>query len=164
MAFNSDDFLPLSGMANSNAPRMFTYTAPADTITGANYFDGSFVAGVAQTIVGRRIRADQLGCQLAPVAQGDDDLVGVGDDMVVGKDVTFQGIDDDARADALDLLFALQGRQIEKTAKEGIGHQRVLLDADPAARGDVDDRRCDLLDHWRKRGQWLSIDSDRQAA
>jgi hypothetical protein len=49
MAFNSDDFLPLSGMANSNAPRMWTYSAAADTITGANYFDGSFVSGVTQT-------------------------------------------------------------------------------------------------------------------
>jgi hypothetical protein len=49
MAFNSDDFLPLSAQANSDAPRMWTYSAPADTITGANYFDGSFVAGVAQT-------------------------------------------------------------------------------------------------------------------
>ncbi len=49
MAFNSDDFLPLSGMANSNALRMWSYSAVADTVTGANYFDGSFVAGVAQT-------------------------------------------------------------------------------------------------------------------
>ena len=49
MAFNSDDFLPLSGMANSNAVRVWTYSAVADTITGANYFDGAFVAGVAQT-------------------------------------------------------------------------------------------------------------------
>jgi hypothetical protein len=49
MAFEPDDFLPLSGMANSDAPRMWSYSAVADTITGANYFDGSFVAGVAQT-------------------------------------------------------------------------------------------------------------------
>ena len=48
MAYNPDDFLPLSGMANSNAIRMFTYSAVADTITGANYFDDSTVAGVAQ--------------------------------------------------------------------------------------------------------------------
>ena len=48
MAFNSDDFLPLSGMANSNALRMFTYSAVADTVTGANYFDDSTVAGVVQ--------------------------------------------------------------------------------------------------------------------
>ena len=49
MAFNSDDFLPLSAQANSDAPRMWTYSAPADTITASNYFDGTFVAGVAQT-------------------------------------------------------------------------------------------------------------------
>ena len=49
MAFNQDDFIPLSGMANSNAPRMWSYSAAADTITTANYFNGSFVAGVAQT-------------------------------------------------------------------------------------------------------------------
>ena len=48
MAYNADDFLPLSGMANSNALRMFTYSAVADTVTGANYFDDSTVAGVAQ--------------------------------------------------------------------------------------------------------------------
>lgn len=48
MAFNSDDFLPLSGMANSNAIRVWTYSAAADTITGSNYFDDSFVAGVVQ--------------------------------------------------------------------------------------------------------------------
>ena len=49
MAFNSDDFLPLSGMANSDAIRMWSYSAVADTVTTSNYFDGSFVAGVAQT-------------------------------------------------------------------------------------------------------------------
>lgn len=48
MAYNADDFLPLSGMANSNALRMFTYSAVADTVTGANYFDDSTVAGVVQ--------------------------------------------------------------------------------------------------------------------
>lgn len=48
MAFNSDDFLPLSDMANSDAVRMWTYSAVADTITASNYFDDSFVAGVVQ--------------------------------------------------------------------------------------------------------------------
>ena len=48
MAFNSDDFLPLSGMANSNAIRVWTYSAVADTITTADYFDDAFVAGVVQ--------------------------------------------------------------------------------------------------------------------
>ena len=48
MAFNKDDFLPLSGMANSNAIRVWTYSAVADTITGSDYFDDAFVAGVVQ--------------------------------------------------------------------------------------------------------------------
>tara|TARA_R110000851_G_scaffold40690_2_gene102475 strand:- start:698 stop:961 length:264 start_codon:yes stop_codon:yes gene_type:complete len=46
MAFNSNDFLPLSGMANSNAVRVWTYSAVADTITDTDYFDSSAVAGV----------------------------------------------------------------------------------------------------------------------
>ena len=48
MAFNQDDFLPLSGMANSNALRMWSYSAVADTITASNYFDDAFVAGVVK--------------------------------------------------------------------------------------------------------------------
>lgn len=49
MAFNSDDFLPLSAQANSNAPRVWLYSTTDADITVANYFDGDFVAGVAQT-------------------------------------------------------------------------------------------------------------------
>ena len=49
MAFISDDFLPLSAQANSNAPRIWSYSTTDADITVANYFDGSFVAGVAQT-------------------------------------------------------------------------------------------------------------------
>ncbi len=48
MAFNKDAFLPLSAMANSNALRVWTYSAPADTVTGADYFDDAFVAQVAE--------------------------------------------------------------------------------------------------------------------
>lgn len=48
MAYEPNDFLPLSSMANSNALRMWSYSAVADTITGANYFDDSTVAGVVQ--------------------------------------------------------------------------------------------------------------------
>ena len=48
MAFNKDAFLPLSGQANSDAPRMWTYSAAADTITTSNYFDDAFVAQVAE--------------------------------------------------------------------------------------------------------------------
>jgi hypothetical protein len=49
MAFNSDDFLPLSGMANSDAVRMWSYSTTDADVTASNYFDGTFVAGVAQT-------------------------------------------------------------------------------------------------------------------
>jgi len=41
MAFSSTEFLPLSSMANSNAPRHWTYTT-ADakaTVVGSGYFD-----------------------------------------------------------------------------------------------------------------------------
>lgn len=48
MAFEKDDFLPLSSMANSNALRMWSYSAVADTITAGDYFDDEFVAGVVQ--------------------------------------------------------------------------------------------------------------------
>ena len=43
MAFSATEFLPLSSMANSNAPRHFSYTT-ADakaTVVAANYFDAA---------------------------------------------------------------------------------------------------------------------------
>ena len=48
MAFNSDDFLPLSGMANSDAIRMWSYSTTDADVTASNYFDDAFVAGVVQ--------------------------------------------------------------------------------------------------------------------
>ena len=50
MAFDANDFLPLSDMANSDAVRMWTYSTTADnnaTVQGATYFDSAEVAGVA---------------------------------------------------------------------------------------------------------------------
>ena len=46
MAFSADTFLPLSSMANSNAPRHWTYTTADSkaTVVGSGYFDD--VAGV----------------------------------------------------------------------------------------------------------------------
>ena len=46
MAFTAATFLPLSGMANSNAPRHWTYTTADSkaTVVGSGYFDD--VAGV----------------------------------------------------------------------------------------------------------------------
>ena len=41
MAFNADNFIPLSGMANSNAARMFSYrtTDTSATVIAAGYFN-----------------------------------------------------------------------------------------------------------------------------
>jgi hypothetical protein len=43
MAFNADNFIPLSGMANSNAARMFSYrtTDTSATVIAASYFDAA---------------------------------------------------------------------------------------------------------------------------
>jgi len=49
MAFNPDNFIPLSGMANSDAPRIWSYETSVDnnaTVQGATYFDSSRVSGV----------------------------------------------------------------------------------------------------------------------
>jgi hypothetical protein len=50
MALTTTSFLPLSALANSDAPRMFSYgTADnAAVVEGANYFDNSEVAGQLQ--------------------------------------------------------------------------------------------------------------------
>ncbi len=41
MSFSATEFLPLSSMANSNAPRHFTYTTPDTkaTVVASGYFD-----------------------------------------------------------------------------------------------------------------------------
>ena len=41
MSFSATEFLPLSSMANSNAPRHWTYTTVDDkaTVVGSGYFD-----------------------------------------------------------------------------------------------------------------------------
>ncbi len=41
MAFTAATFLPMSSMANSNAPRHWTYTTPDTkaTVVGSGYFD-----------------------------------------------------------------------------------------------------------------------------
>lgn len=50
MAFSATEFLPLSSMANSNAPRHWTYTTPdsSATVVAANYFDEAVVLGLQQ--------------------------------------------------------------------------------------------------------------------
>ena len=52
MAFDVNDFLPLSSMANSDAPRMFSYRTSADNaaaVETANYFDSFETASQTQT-------------------------------------------------------------------------------------------------------------------
>ncbi len=48
------------------------------------------------------VRLDQLGGKLPAVHEGDDDLGGIGDDMLVGEDVAVRG-DDEPRSQTLDL-------------------------------------------------------------
>ena len=51
MAFDADNFLPLSGMANSDAVRMWSYETAVDNNTAVQvgtYFDNSIVAGVVE--------------------------------------------------------------------------------------------------------------------
>ncbi len=50
MAFSRNEFLPLSSMANSNAPRHWTYTTidAKAVVVAANYFDGAVVLGLKQ--------------------------------------------------------------------------------------------------------------------
>ena len=55
---------------------------------------------------GGRVGADDLGFELAPVGQADGDLIGSGDDVIVGQDVAV-GIDDDARAEPLAAKLSL---------------------------------------------------------
>lgn len=50
MAFSAEEFVPLSGMANSNAPRHFTYatTDSKATAVASGYFDDAVILGLAQ--------------------------------------------------------------------------------------------------------------------
>lgn len=54
MAFSETTFLPMSSMANSNAPRHWTYTT-ADakaTVVGSGYFNNAVILGLqAQDII-----------------------------------------------------------------------------------------------------------------
>ena len=48
MAFNSENFVPVSAMANSNASRIFSYTTADDAlaaIKAASYFDAAAAVG-----------------------------------------------------------------------------------------------------------------------
>jgi hypothetical protein len=51
MAFTSGTFTPLSAHANSDAPKMMSYTTADNIATteGASYFNSSFVSGQCST-------------------------------------------------------------------------------------------------------------------
>ena len=50
MAFSATEFLPLSSMANSNAPRQFTYATPDTkaTAVASGYFNNAVVLGLTK--------------------------------------------------------------------------------------------------------------------
>ena len=76
-----------------------------------------------QREVGVRILADHLGRQLAAVLQGDGDLVGAVDDVVVGDDQAVV-VDDEAGAH--------RGRRQARAKPGGIGIERLHLLAEEA--------------------------------
>ena len=81
----------------------------------AQHDDRQFVElDLEQGQVGVRVCADDLGCSASTVGQGDFDVVGVFDHMVVGEDVAL-GADDDAAAQPLlwRFIFAIAIEEAE---------------------------------------------------
>src|SRR3546814_16556906 len=62
-----------------------------------------------------RVGAEKRGFQLAAVAQHDDDLVGIGRDVVIGHDVALLGVADDAGASGLHLPLRRPFGHVEET-------------------------------------------------
>ena len=92
--------------------------------------------------VGFRVHTHDLGERLAAIAQGDLNLVGALDDVVVGQDIAVTG-ENDAGAQARQHALAAQGVFPVELVEEGVGHQRMLAVVLDLARGvDVDHRRC----------------------
>ncbi len=91
-----------------------------------------------------RVGEHQFRRKLAPVGERDEDLVGPGNDVVVGDDQPVGG-DDDARAERL-----LDARRLRRAAEEAleewVAHHRRARTVD-ARRIDVDHRRRGALDH-----------------
>jgi hypothetical protein len=103
------------------------------------------------------VRADDLRREAAVVEQRHRDFVGILDHMEVGDDVAVLRVDDHAGACALKrplMGFGVRGH-IEELSEERIVQQRVALSRlllDGAARGDIDHRRGNPLDHGCERG------------
>ncbi len=115
--------------------------------------------------VGGRVAADDFGLEVAAVLQRHGDLAGVLDHVRVGDDVAVAGVENHARAGALERPLARAGirRHVEEAAKERVIEQRVLRAAlaNGAARGDVDHRRGDLLIIGASDGSGVSPDRRR---
>jgi len=131
-------------------------------LIGIAQLEGGQVLGVdfQQGHVGTGIRADQLGGVITAVGQPYQDLVGIGDHMVVGQDVAI-GRDDEARPQGLGLLLLATGtaRHLRDAALEeftdarrqafqiGHGHGAgTTTFGNFLAGADVDDRRRCRLD------------------
>jgi hypothetical protein len=91
------------------------------------------------------VAPNKAGFDLSAVLQRDRDELCVFDDMMVGDDVTFGSIDDDAGAcrTGLPLRHTLVW-QSEIAPEEGIAQQRIVVSSRPGQHCDVDHR-------WRRR-------------
>ena len=78
------------------------------------------------------VHADQFGIEPPAVGEGDLELVGAFDEVVVGDDVARAGIDHHARTRALHPLG-----NVEEPPEEGVAHQGVRPGADPGGSGHV---------------------------
>ena len=113
--------------------------------------------------IGLLVDADQLGLDLGAVVEDDVDLVGIGDDVVVGDDDA-GGVDDEARAERIGLarlelaalVAALAGRPaavleevveefLERRARRQLRHRAALVGLDRLRGRDVDDGVDHLL-------------------
>ena len=105
--------------------------------------------------IGAFVAADDFGAESAVIEQGDGDLAGVLDHVVIGDDVAVFRVDDDARSCALELALTRLRilRSVEKSAEKGIVQERIAagLLFDGPTRGDVHDGRRDALDHGGER-------------
>ncbi len=95
--------------------------------------------------VGVGIGADDLGLELPPIEQPDDDLLGPFDDMVVGQDVAVRRDDEPGAAALLDLrLLAEPGREEALHARRDV---RLLGGVLGSLRPDVDHAGLHMLRH-----------------
>ena len=102
--------------------------------------------------VGERIRADDLGAELALVAEPDADVgAGAADDVIVGEDVAV-GRHDDARAEALLTPLAIQVVLPEEVAEERVVGQRRAHDLGRRDVGDAADGALRDAGEVRQRG------------